>query len=278
MGFFIMTILMNDKEYLRDFFERAPIGFHAFGEDQKIIDINDTELLLLGYSREEVVGKLTWSDLIIEEHREKFKEHWKDILKKGRVTNLEYTMVCKDGTYIHVLLNATARFDKKGKLINTRGSVVDITERRELNLKLQENQRVMKNNIRSLQKIIQNMEKDKSKIQENIEVGIRKSIYPLIDKIKQRDDVPRESIVVDLENNLAKIIGGMGSRVYNSKWNLSAREIEICFLVQSQLSTKEIAELLCSSTRTIDNHRNHIRKKLGISKKSVDLGKYLENL
>jgi PAS domain-containing protein len=50
----------NDQEYLMDFFEHAPIGFHAFGPDRLIIDMNHTELDMLGYTKEEVIWKKTW--------------------------------------------------------------------------------------------------------------------------------------------------------------------------------------------------------------------------
>jgi len=116
-------------ESFRDFFENAPIGCHIFGTDGIILDINRTELDKIGYKRDEIVGKKKWSDLIIPEEKAKFKNHWKDIKTKGIVNDIEYTLVHKDGHFINILLNASARLDKDGKLINTRGFILDITER-----------------------------------------------------------------------------------------------------------------------------------------------------
>ena len=42
----------------------------------------------------------------------------------------------KDGQHVDVLLNASARFDGKGHLINTRGSVLNVTERKRLEKQL----------------------------------------------------------------------------------------------------------------------------------------------
>ncbi|MHC4691447.1 MAG: PAS domain-containing sensor histidine kinase [Planctomycetota bacterium] len=122
--------VMETQERFSDFFKNAPIGFHIFGPDQTIVDINDAELDMIGYSRDEIVGKKTWAELIIPEERQQFKEHWHDIISKGQVRNFEYTLVHKDGHYINVILNASSRFDKNGNLINTRGSVLNITERK----------------------------------------------------------------------------------------------------------------------------------------------------
>ena len=118
------------QERFSDFFKNAPIGFHIFGPDQIIVDINDAELEMIGYSRDEIIGEKTWAELIIPEERQQFKEHWHSIISKKQVGNLEYTLVHKDGHHINVILNASSRFDKNGNLVNTRGSVLNITERK----------------------------------------------------------------------------------------------------------------------------------------------------
>ncbi len=124
--------LQEAQRRFRDFFENAPIGFHIFGPDQIIMDINAAELQMIGYTKNEIVGKKTWADLILPEQKTEFKKHWHDIITKGQVRNLNYILVHKDGHQIDVLLNASARFDGKGNLINTRGSVLNITERKRL--------------------------------------------------------------------------------------------------------------------------------------------------
>ncbi|MBW8039948.1 MAG: PAS domain S-box protein [Planctomycetes bacterium] len=122
--------LKASEERFRDFFANAPVGFHTFGPDRVIADINETELAMIGYIRDEVIGKKIWTDLIIPEQRDQFEKHWQDLITKGQVRNLEYTLVHKDGHNINVVLNASSRFDEHSNLIYTRGSVLDITERK----------------------------------------------------------------------------------------------------------------------------------------------------
>ncbi len=124
--------LRETQERFRDFFKNAPVGFHIFGPDRIIMDINDAELKMIGYTKDEIVGKKTWADLILPEQITKFEKHWHDITTKGKVRNLKYILVRKDGHQIDVLLNASARFDAKGNLISTRGSVLNITDRKRL--------------------------------------------------------------------------------------------------------------------------------------------------
>lgn len=54
---------------------------------------------------------------------------------------------------------------------------------------------------------------------------------------------------------------------------LSNREREVLKLIAEAKSSKEIADLLCISIRTVQHHRSNIMKKLDI-KKSTDLVKY----
>ncbi|MBC8218190.1 MAG: PAS domain S-box protein [Planctomycetes bacterium] len=118
------------QERFSDFFKNAPIGFHIFGPDQVVIDINEAELAMIGYEREEVVGKKKWAELIVPEEEEQFEKHWHDITTKGHARNLEYTLMHKDGYRIDVILNASSRFDRQGNLVSTRGSVLNITARK----------------------------------------------------------------------------------------------------------------------------------------------------
>ncbi|MDG5816982.1 ATP-binding protein [Chitinispirillales bacterium ANBcel5] len=124
--------------YNKDFYGDALIGFHQFGPDRKILSINDYELTLTGYSREEVVGKKSWADLIIPQHRERFEKHWAGISNGEDIHNFEYTLVRKDGSFVDVMLNATANFDTDGTLLNTQGIVVDISSRKQYERELSE--------------------------------------------------------------------------------------------------------------------------------------------
>ncbi len=51
--------LATSEERFRDFFENALVGFHSFGPDRRITAINDAELAMIGYSRDEIVLKKT---------------------------------------------------------------------------------------------------------------------------------------------------------------------------------------------------------------------------
>ncbi len=262
---------MNDKDYLSDFFEYAPVGFHIFGPDRKFIAINQAELLMIGYSREEVIGKKSWSDLILPEQKLFFEQHWESLMKEGRVINFEYTLVHKNGHHMDVVLNASARKDESGRILNTRGSVLDITRRKQL-----EEEVLNCKNI-ALGEILSRIELEKKQIKQDMMANVEELIFPLLGKLKRKGSALERKRIQLLEDTLKDITSPFGGVISGQQWKLSPREIEICNMIKKGLSTKEISSLSNTSNRTVDNHRNRIRKKLKISHKDINLVSYLQN-
>ena len=59
--------------------------------------------------------------------------------------------------------------------------------------------------------------------------------------------------------------------------SLTPSEIKICNMIRNGLRTKEIAELRKVSIATVNRHREHIRRKLGITNNDVNLATYLQS-
>jgi len=59
---------------------------------------------------------------------------------------------------------------------------------------------------------------------------------------------------------------------------LTPAEIQISNLIKQGKTTKEIADLLNLSDRTIETHRKNIRRKIGIRNKSENLRTHLLNI
>ncbi len=59
--------------------------------------------------------------------------------------------------------------------------------------------------------------------------------------------------------------------------DLTSMEVKICILIKAGLKSEEISQILSVSARTVENHRFHLRKKLGLSERE-SLGRFLLNL
>ncbi len=118
--------LRVSEQALTDFFENAPVGLHWVGADGIILRVNQAELDMLGYTREEYVGHH-----IAEFHVD--QEIIEDVLRRLNANetlhNYEARLRCKDGSIRHVLISSNVRLEE-GKFAHTRCFTRDITERR----------------------------------------------------------------------------------------------------------------------------------------------------
>ena len=123
-------MLRKSSEEITDLYNHAPCGYHSLDKDGVIRRINDTELRWLGYTRDEVIGKRKWTDIISSASRKSFQENFPGFMKRGFVNDLEFEIIRKDGSVFTGLVNATAVYDDSGEYLMSRSTVQDITIRK----------------------------------------------------------------------------------------------------------------------------------------------------
>jgi PAS domain S-box-containing protein len=114
-----------------DLYHRAPCGYHSIDKDGVFVQMNDTELEWLGYRREDVIGKVRFSDLLAGDSLALFEEQFPRFKKDGIIRNLEFDLIRNDGSLLPVLLSATALTDSRGNYLMSRSTIVDVTERKQ---------------------------------------------------------------------------------------------------------------------------------------------------
>ena len=116
--------LERSERDLRDFFDHAAVGLHWVSPDGTILRVNETELQLLGYERDEYVGRhigeFHVDTPVIEDILAR--------LTRGE-TLREYParMRRKDGSIRDVLINSNVLFEG-GEFVHTRCFTRDVTE------------------------------------------------------------------------------------------------------------------------------------------------------
>ncbi len=113
---------------LQDLYDNAPCGYHSLSPDGTFLRMNATELAWLGRQREEVVGKMKFTDVITPSGKALFKESYPKYLKKGQIENLNFDLVGKDGMTKPINVSATSLKDADGHFIMSRSVMFDITE------------------------------------------------------------------------------------------------------------------------------------------------------
>jgi PAS domain S-box-containing protein len=119
------------KEEAEDLYQNAPCGYISILPDRTIAKINNVLLNWLGYTREELVLRKKFTDLISIGGKIYYETHHDPLQRmQGYVNELNYDFVKKDGTTMPCLLNSTIKKDGNGKILLARTTIFDISERK----------------------------------------------------------------------------------------------------------------------------------------------------
>jgi sigma-B regulation protein RsbU (phosphoserine phosphatase) len=125
---FIEALLDDDAQTL---YERAPCGYLSTTPDGTIIKANATFLALTGYSREELVGRKRFVDLLTGGGRIYHETHYAPMLRmQGVAREIALDLVGADEQRIPVLINSVLERDDHGNAIVVRSAIFDATHRR----------------------------------------------------------------------------------------------------------------------------------------------------
>jgi PAS domain S-box-containing protein len=114
----------------KDLYDNAPCGYHSLDASGYFANINNTLLHWLGYRREEVLGKMKFTEIIPENEHTFFYERFERFKNNGEIFNIEFNFVRKDGSKFPVSLNAAALRERDGRFIKSRSTAFDISERK----------------------------------------------------------------------------------------------------------------------------------------------------
>ena len=210
----------------------------------------------------------------------------------------ETQVVDKDGqtVFFHCTANIALK-DKKGKPTAVLEISRDITEKvrvddelqkahDELEQRVYERTKELEIKTKNLEEIniamkvlLKKRDEDKKDIEDNVLTNIRKLIEPYFEKLRKTElDSRQKAFLNIMESNFQEITSQFTRKISLGELNLTQAEIQIANLIRQGNSSKEIAEIINISVRTVNTHRRNIRKKIGLNKKRVNLRSYLLSL
>ena len=111
-------------------YENTPAMMHSIDRQGRLLCVSDAWLRKLGYERAEVIGRPS-TDFLTQESCEKARLIvLPSFFETGAVNDVEYQMVCRDGTVIDVLLSAVAEWDSTGQISRSMAVIQDVTKRK----------------------------------------------------------------------------------------------------------------------------------------------------
>ena len=128
--------LAESELRVRRLYEATPAILHSIGPDGRILNVSDRWLALLGYERDEVIGRMS-SEFLTPASQ----AHARDVVlptffRTGRCDRVEYQFVRRDGSAIDVLLSATLERDELGGTARSLAVLEDVTATRLLEREL----------------------------------------------------------------------------------------------------------------------------------------------
>ncbi len=120
--------LRKSEEKFRRIVETAGEGFILMDEDLHIMDVNDAYCRMLGYSRDELLGKRPL-ELATESFREFMQVNREKILSQ-EYREFEGESVAKDGRIVPIFIHGNTLRGDQGEVIGNMAFITDMTEQK----------------------------------------------------------------------------------------------------------------------------------------------------
>ncbi len=134
--------LRESEARFRQLYDEAPVGYHEVDAEGRINRVNRTELEMLGYTADEMLGRRIWEFIVEEEtSRQTFHAKMAGTVPPGQ--GYERTFMRKDGSTISALIEDRQLFDDQDRIVGIRSAIQDITERKQTEERLTETARLV---------------------------------------------------------------------------------------------------------------------------------------
>lgn len=275
------------RAFLRKVIDANPNLIYVKNRENRLLLVNRILAETFRMAPEELIGK-TFTDLLPSSELSRIIQ--RDDLS---ILNNEKDRIEREESFIDSLGNTRWTFtikvpmkDADGNVEHLIGVSTDITarkhaeealKRRELELEIK-SQNLEEVNT-TLKVLLKQREEDKKEIEEMFLSNVKEQVIPYVEKIKGTSlDAEQKACLETLEEHLNDIISPFVTKITAKFINLTPKEIQVASLIKDGKTTKDIAALLNISPGSVDLHRSHIRGKLGISNKDINLRSYLLSL
>ena len=278
------------RDFLENIFQTTDNGMFVTADDGHIVRTNRAFADILGYEDEELRG-LHYSTLYTTKLMPDMPSTAQDLIKgTGALQHHETQFTKKDGSIIDVEINLSLLKDPAGTTTGAVVAVRDITVRKQMEEELMRSrdeleQKVLERtaNIEevntALRVLLKRREEDKTALEDKVLINVGRLITPNLQKLKEGGLDERQKLYLDLlETNLRDIISPFMQALSLKHLQLTPMEIEVANFIKNGRNSKQIAEILDVSRKTVEFHRDNIRRKAEIKNKKINLRTYLMSL
>lgn len=123
--------LRKSEEQYRIIYNETPALLHSIDSQGRLTNVSNYWLEAMGYERHEVIGRQTTEFMTAESRRYAHEVALPEFYKAGRIRNVPYQYVKKNGEIMDVLLSGAAKWSEEGEIDYSLTVLVDVTKLRE---------------------------------------------------------------------------------------------------------------------------------------------------
>jgi PAS domain S-box-containing protein len=133
--------LRESQERYKQLWNDAPVAYHTLDATGMVLQVNQTEMEMLGYTTDEMVGKPIFA-FILPEQRKEAEERFRLKLAGMHLPKQEDRIyVRKDSSKIYVSIDDRLEHDTDGRVVGVRTTMVDVSEQKQAEEALQESEK-----------------------------------------------------------------------------------------------------------------------------------------
>jgi len=110
--------LQIQEKHYRHIFQNFPLPYQSLNSEGIVIDINPVWEELMGYTRDEIVGR-SFTYLLSDDNRDKFYQEFKLLKSKGVASNVPFELIRKDGSTIYVDFNGKIEYSVDNQFVRS---------------------------------------------------------------------------------------------------------------------------------------------------------------
>ena len=126
----VQSQLEQSEERFKTLFQEAPLGYQSLDANGNFLEVNEQWLAMLGYTRDEVIGKW-FGDFVAPEHRNAFRERFPIFKAQGQIHS-EFKMLHKSGAAIFIAFDGKIGYDIDGDFLQTHCILQNVTVQRQM--------------------------------------------------------------------------------------------------------------------------------------------------
>jgi len=284
--------LKKERDYFKNVLDNSADAIGIVDHKGRFIRWNKRAEELFGYSFQELKGKSAFE---LYADQEKLEDMLLELRKHGCVRDYEIEIRRKDGRILPFEMSISLLRDSGAKI----GSVCvarDLSQIKQVQDKLRRtnerleqlvqertaeltraNKKLEETNT-ALNVLLEKKEENKRVTEENMVFNAQQMVLPFLEKLRESGLDESQKIYIEIvRSNLEEIISPL-LKDLAQRHGFTPTELQLLDLIKQGKETKEIAQLLGLSKRTIDTHRHNIRKKLGLLNKTINLQAYLTSM